>query len=871
MLGCNMKPVIIVLVVALHLCMITPSSSVTRTRHKRAWIIDSFTIEEESPGPFPYVLGNVHVDRDYQVKFKLHGDGVDEDPKGVLRINEKNGVIYVLGKVDYETKKVLKLKFEARNVSNEQLDTRLGVEITILDINDHAPTFAKQLYEISIEESEQQGTRIFTAYAVDGDRPGTLNSSVEYKIVSVTPNIPTAEFYIEDNGKISFKGCLDYEKAVKHTLLVEAKDRGEVVRLASTSTVIVNVLDKNNHMPVFSGRTGEGRVTERESGMSPLRIHVTDKDTKGTAAWRVKYTINGDKKGNFKIQTDPETNDGILTVVKPLDFEEGSERVLSISVENEEPYFSCQMKRKTSGGLWKVNSIDADPAKGAEPVLVSETFSVFVEDVNDPPEFTFTTREVVVDEDTAIGNPLETFTAVDPDGKSPNDFEYVIGDDPGGWVTVDPKTGAITTANTLDRESAYVVNGTYIITLYAVDKGEPPMSATATLTIHVTDKNDNLPQLDSNILSVCLSEETTMTNISAFDLDGDPYSGPFRFELLGDDTEKWSLDSNYGTRVHLMKKGAVYAGHHELQINVYDRQGRFSVQNISITVCDCSVSPDCLGREASSSTKINSSGIGIIFAALFLLLGILLLASLLICGRKKIEFPLVLDSGDVLLTSNIETPGTDCKIPDTPQLIKVDQNLKETSQGFYGQNGTIQSNHQAAMNNQQETKQTLQVGSQGLSSYRDSYQSKEGLGYHQGLSSYRDSYQSKEGFGYHQHYSNTMYKNMTMQQSMSRTDRYKASTLSGHHSASSRGGSFLMRKEALSSLVSKRLISVQAGEEELCDYDPKVYTCEDDSVLNPELDCISIDEGSFVPDDLLYLGHRFQKLAKICSPTPTQI
>lgn len=30
-----------------------------RIRQKRAWIIDSFSIEEENPGPFPYTLGRV--------------------------------------------------------------------------------------------------------------------------------------------------------------------------------------------------------------------------------------------------------------------------------------------------------------------------------------------------------------------------------------------------------------------------------------------------------------------------------------------------------------------------------------------------------------------------------------------------------------------------------------------------------------------------------------------------------------------------------------------------------------------------------------------------------------------------------------------
>lgn len=43
---------------------------------------------------------------------------------------------------------------------------------------------------------------------------------------------------------------------------------------------------------------------------------MIDKDTPNSPAWRAKYTIHGDEGGHFKIETDPETNDGILTVVK---------------------------------------------------------------------------------------------------------------------------------------------------------------------------------------------------------------------------------------------------------------------------------------------------------------------------------------------------------------------------------------------------------------------------------------------------------------------------------------------------------------------------------------------------------------------------
>lgn len=46
------------------------------------------------------------------------------------------------------------------------------------------------------------------------------------------------------------------------------------------------------------------------------RVHVEDKDARGTAAWRVKYQIHGDTNENFRIETDPETNDGLLYVRK---------------------------------------------------------------------------------------------------------------------------------------------------------------------------------------------------------------------------------------------------------------------------------------------------------------------------------------------------------------------------------------------------------------------------------------------------------------------------------------------------------------------------------------------------------------------------
>lgn len=39
------------------------------------------------------------------------------------------------------------------------------------------------------------------------------------------------------------------------TLLVEAKDHGEVVSLSSSTYVVIDVHDGNNHLPFISGQT----------------------------------------------------------------------------------------------------------------------------------------------------------------------------------------------------------------------------------------------------------------------------------------------------------------------------------------------------------------------------------------------------------------------------------------------------------------------------------------------------------------------------------------------------------------------------------------------------------------------------------------
>ncbi|XP_060793187.1 cadherin-like protein 26 isoform X3 [Neoarius graeffei] len=756
-----MRTIITMMIILFMTCVVAVSGH-SKIRQKRDWILDSFTIEEESPGPFPYSLGIINVDRKYLVEFRLTGKGVTEKPKGVLSINKNTGEVLVHKKVDYERDTFLTLKFEAIDVASEKVDTRLAVEIKVQDINDHAPVFVPRNIETTLDESYPQGKSVTTVFASDGDDSSTPNGTFTFRLVSATPETDNVEFYIRQNdniGNIYFKGCLNYEKAQKYTLQIEAKDHGDKVQLSSTSTVVLNIIDQNNHLPEITGHTA-------------------------------------------------------------MDYEKQTSKNVSISVENEVPYFFCKVKKRPPQSLWDIETSAEGSSTGA-PKRYPVT--IFVEDINEPPEFVPPIQVTMIRENTKVGTSFYTLTAIDPDVSSGGLFHFVKGEDKDNWVTVDSKTGNVSVAKVMDRESPFVNNSGYSVIMYAVENAQPRLTGTGTLVIHLLDENDNVPLLEVNKTNVCLSDKETKTNITAVDLHLQPYSAPFHYELLGDVKGKWRIEPNSGTTVNLIREKNVYSGPYEFQVKISDSQGFGLVQNLSVTVCNCSITPSCNVRRYMTA-GLSLTAIGIIIFALLLLLVSLLVAYLISCKEKKFIISIDEAADSYLLKYNTEAPGTDQKVPNKITQMGMSENSVKTYNSLGAQNG---------ISTPESVLHKVQVSHQRFATSTEQKMSRRTLQ----RSSTRRSYQE--------------IKQYDAMGTMSRKYSTYSSDVSLRHK--------------LSFLLEQRLLQVET-QEDLCDYEPHCYANEGESETDDDLDTSSILEIDFDPDILTNLDFRFKDLATVCRP-----
>ncbi|MGH0145266.1 UNVERIFIED_CONTAM: hypothetical protein FKN15_032845 [Acipenser sinensis] len=335
----------------------------------------------------------MHSDQDKgdgTLKYVLSGDGAGS----LFLIDENSGDIHATKRLDREEKAYYTLRAQAVNKrTGRPVEPESQFVIKIHDINDNEPKFTKDTYIASVPEMSDVGTPVVQVTATDDDDATYGNSArVVYSILQGQPY-----FSVEpDTGIIrTALANMNRENKGKYQVVIQAKDMaGQIGGLSGTTTVNISLSDVNDNPPRFPQGTYQFSTPESTEVGSPVgRIKANDADVGENA--EVKYNIiGGDGVDMFDIMTDKDTQEGVITVKRPLDYER--KKIYTIKVQTENTHLDPRFLL-------------------LGPFKDTATVKITVEDVDEPPVFERASYVMEVKEDASIGTLMGSVIAADPD------------------------------------------------------------------------------------------------------------------------------------------------------------------------------------------------------------------------------------------------------------------------------------------------------------------------------------------------------------------------------------------------------------------------------------------------------------------------
>lgn len=430
--------------------------------------------EEMRKGSF---VGNVAEDLGIDAKRLKSGGAriVSGDSSEYIRLDADKGILVVGERIDREQlcgqTSPCSLNFEMIMMNPMQLHS---VVVEVLDVNDNAPVFPEKEVHVEIVESALLGTEILQESATDPDvginalQGYTLHPTTHFNIKVLSS--PNGHKY----AQLYLSSALDREKEETLLLTLTAVDGGEPQK-SGTLKIRVTVLDTNDNAPVFTQSNIKASVKENvPKGTLVVRLSATDADD--GMYGRVTYHFNR-MSSNVAELFHLDENSGDLTVNGMIDYEEN--KVFEISVQ-----------AKDQGGQ-----------------STSTKVIVEVMDVNDnAPVITMTSFSTSIAEDSPIGTTVAIINVKDVDsGKNGKVDCSVNGNIPFAIHSSLKNYYTLVTNGVLDRER----NPVYNITFTAVDEGSPALSTNKTITLRVSDVNDNAPVFERSYYEANIMENNS--------------------------------------------------------------------------------------------------------------------------------------------------------------------------------------------------------------------------------------------------------------------------------------------------------------------------------------------------------------------------
>ncbi|XP_073477036.1 protocadherin gamma-B2-like isoform X30 [Aquarana catesbeiana] len=333
------------------------------------------------------------------------------------------------------------------------------IQISVIDFNDNAPIFTKNIYKVEVKESVPLNSTVFQVCASDPDEG--VNAQITYSFDAVLNNIRQAFTINPNNGEIKTKEHLDYEVTKYYEFTVEAKDGGGLV---SNAKVLIEILDENDNVPVISITSLSSPVPEDTApGTVVSLIAVRDKDSGQNG--EVQCQVIGEEP--FQLISSASNFYKIVTKGY-LDREKTSSYNITIKASD---------KGSPPLSSVKMIQLDLSDVNDNAPAFEKLAYTVFVPENNLPGVSIFSIQAKDID---SLENAKLTYSVVsNTDGKDPIPLH----------VSINQVSGVIYAQKSFDYEQ----HKEFVVQIVAKDSSSPPLNASTSLRILVVDQNDNPP------------------------------------------------------------------------------------------------------------------------------------------------------------------------------------------------------------------------------------------------------------------------------------------------------------------------------------------------------------------------------------------
>ncbi|XP_053092529.1 protocadherin alpha-13-like [Pangasianodon hypophthalmus] len=384
-----------------------------------------------------------------------------------VKTREEDKIPFLILKkqLDREQKAQLNLTLTAYDGGKPERSGSVNITITVVDINDNAPVFNRQVYTVTIEENIESGSSVIKLHATDLDEGA--NGQVVYAFDKSLMSKAFDKFEINSNtGEITVKGSIDFEEQRVYEIDIQASDKGQVP-LTGHCSIIINIKDVNDNAPEIDVTSLSTEILEDSNpGTAISLISVSDRDSgeNGMVICSLTDGISFELKPSFQKSMYSLVTKGLL--------DRETISICTITI-------MCKDRGEPSLSSQKTIQVNIADVNDNSPVFPQNPFNFYVSENNTPGTSIFSISAFDIDQNE---NAHISYHILKAEGHEPNIVSYLN-------INSEDGNAYVYALKRFDFETTK----TFQFHIVASDSGTPSLSSNATVNVFILDQNDNVP------------------------------------------------------------------------------------------------------------------------------------------------------------------------------------------------------------------------------------------------------------------------------------------------------------------------------------------------------------------------------------------